>query len=44
VLDVVNTEQKYLLKRSAFSPGVLAVCPLYVMTDSTPERGCNTAL
>jgi hypothetical protein len=38
VLDVVNTEQKYLLKRSAFSPGVLAVCPLYVMTDSTPER------
>ena len=38
VLDVVNTEQKYLLKRSAFFPGVLAVCPLYVMTDSTPEQ------
>jgi hypothetical protein len=38
VLDVVNTERKYILKRSAFSPGVFAVCPLYVMTDSIPER------
>ena len=38
VLDVVNTEPKYILKRSAFSPGDLAVCPLYVMTDSIPER------
>jgi hypothetical protein len=37
-LGEVKTEQKYVLKSSAFSAGVLAVIPLLVIIETTPER------
>jgi hypothetical protein len=37
-LDEVKTEQKYALKSPAFSAGVLAVVPLLVIIETTPER------
>jgi hypothetical protein len=35
-LGKVKTEQKYALKSSAFSAGVLAVIPLLVIIETTP--------
>jgi hypothetical protein len=37
-LGEVKTEQKHALKSSAFSAGVLAVIPLLVIIETTPER------